>query len=205
MIQPELYVVTGPNAAGKSSFIRSRLNDFNGFEVIMTDVFKDRTKKVFTDAIQNRKNIVLETVFNNESFKFFIEDAKRAGYNTSLIVLFLDNPKESMDRVASRYLEQNGLEISKGNVEINFNENFKNVSFYYFYFDRADFIYTGNKNHNENVMTFKGMDIMEYKSNTYRFIQAFATYAFSKDRLSKVAFDIINENLDINDKLESSF
>lgn len=205
MIQPELYVVTGPNAAGKSSFIRSRLNDFNGFEVIMTDVFKDRTKKVFADAIQNRKNIVLETVFNNESFKFFIEDAKRAGYNTSLIVLFLDNPKESMDRVASRYLEQNGLEISKGNVEINFNENFKNVSFYYFYFDRADFIYTGNKNHNENVMTFKGMDIMEYKSNTYRFIQAFATYAFSKDRLSKAAFDIINENLDINDKKGISF
>ncbi|RZL35756.1 MAG: hypothetical protein EOO96_08415, partial [Pedobacter sp.] len=125
MVQPELYVVTGPNAAGKSSFIRSRLNDFNGFEVIMTDVFKDRTKKVFIDAIQDRKNIVLETVFNNESFRFFIEDAKRAGYNTSLIVLFLDNPKESMDRVASRYLEQNGLEISKGNVEINFNENFK--------------------------------------------------------------------------------
>lgn len=196
MIEPELYVVTGPNAAGKSSFIRSRLNDFNGFEVIMTDVFKDRTKKVFTDAIQNKKNIVLETVFNNESFKSFIEDAKRAGYNTSLIVLFLDNPKESMDRVASRYLEQNGLEISKGNVELNFAENFKNIATYHYYLDRADFIYTGNKNQNENLLTLNGLEIISYKKNDYSFLQYFAQYAFSRDKISKEAFDVILNNID---------
>lgn len=194
MLQPQLYVVTGPNAAGKSSFIRSRLNDFVEFEVIMTDVFKERTKEVFYNALNSGKNIVLETVFNNSSFKNYIDDAKKAGYFTNLIMLFLNSPQDSMDRVASRYLDQNGLNISKGNVEINFNENFKNVSSFYFYFDRADFVYTGVKDKNENFITFRGLDLIYYKSNSSYFLKAFAKYAISKDRLTREAYNIINEN-----------
>jgi predicted ABC-type ATPase len=195
MPQPEFFVITGPNAAGKSSFIRSRLNDFAGFEVIMTDVYKDRTKSIFDQAIAERKSIVFETVFNNSSFKAFIETAKRAGYKTNLIVLFLESPKQSLKRVVTRYLEQNGLEISNGNVEINFNENFKNVAFYHFYFDRADFIYTGIKGENQNVMTLAGLDIQFYQSNSYRFIEAFANFSFKNDRLSEEAHHIIIKNI----------
>jgi predicted ABC-type ATPase len=194
MPQPEFFVITGPNAAGKSSFIRSRLNDFAGFEVIMTDVYKDRTKSVFDQAIVERKNIVFETVFNNSSFKTFIEVAKKAGYKTNLIVLFLDSPKQSLNRVVTRFLEQNGLEISKCNVEINFNENFKNVAFYHFYFDRVDFIYTGIKGGNRNVMTLIGLDVQSYQSNSYRFIEAFAKFSFKNDRLSEEAYQIIIKN-----------
>lgn len=198
MPQPELFVITGPNAAGKSSFIRSRLNDFIDFEVIMTDVYKDRTRAVFSQAISEKKNIVFETVFNNSSFKLLIEDAKKAGYKTNLIVLFLDNPKQSLNRVVTRYLEQNGLDISIGNVEINFNENFKNVAFYHFYFDRADFIYTGIKGRNENIMTLKGLEIESYQSNAYKFIKAFSNFSFKNDRLSEEAFNIISKNEDFN-------
>lgn len=42
---PELTIVAGPNAAGKSSFIRSRISELEGCEVIMTDVYKNRTIK----------------------------------------------------------------------------------------------------------------------------------------------------------------
>ncbi|MET4080199.1 putative ABC-type ATPase [Pedobacter sp. UYP30] len=198
MSQPELFVVTGPNAAGKSSFIRSRLNDFSGFEIIMTGVYKDRTREVFTKAIQLKKSIVLETVFNNQSFIDFIAEAKKANYKLSLICLFLNNPQQSLNRVVLRYLEQSGLEISKGNVEINFMENFKNVSNFHFVFDRADFIYTGNKNQNENLMTLKGLEIIAYKENESTFLQLFAKYALSRDKLSKEAFDIIVKNIDFN-------
>jgi predicted ABC-type ATPase len=200
MAQPDFFVVTGPNAAGKSSFIRSRLNDFSGFEVIMTDVYKDRTKNIFDQAIAERKNIVFETVFNNSSFKAFIEVAKKAGYKTNLIVLFLESPKQSLNRVVTRYLEQNGLEISNGNVEINFNENFKNVAFYHFYFDRVDFIYTGIKGENQNVMTLVGLDIQSYQSNSYRFIEAFAKFSFKNDRLSEEAYQIIIKNINFKTK-----
>lgn len=35
---PELIFITGCNAAGKSTFIRTRLNELEGFEILITDV-----------------------------------------------------------------------------------------------------------------------------------------------------------------------
>ncbi|GAA3982340.1 ATP-binding protein [Mucilaginibacter dorajii] len=51
---PELIFVCGCNAAGKSTFIRTRLNELSGFEIIMTDVYRGRTKDIFRDAIKER-------------------------------------------------------------------------------------------------------------------------------------------------------
>lgn len=198
MLIRNLYVITGPNAAGKSSFIRSRLSDFSDFEIIMTDVYRERTKEVFYNALENQKNIVFETVFNNASFVKFVDDAKRAGYQTNLIVLFLNSPEQSNKRVAIRFLEQNGLDITKGNVDINFHENFKNIAFYHYYFDQVDFIYTGNKDKNEKIMTLKGLEIENYQSCSHQFIQAFSKYAFRNDRLSEAAFNIISSNVDFS-------
>ncbi len=59
MNKPELVFVVGCNAAGKSSFIRSRLYDLSDFEIIMTDVHKGRSKEVFQGALEQKKNIVL--------------------------------------------------------------------------------------------------------------------------------------------------
>jgi len=196
MNKRNLYVVTGPNAAGKSSFIRSRLSDFADFEIIMTDVYRERTKEIFYSALANQKDIVFETVFNNASFGKFVDDAKKAGYQTNLIVLFLNSPEQSLKRVAIRYLEQSGLDITRGNVDINFHENFKNIAFYHYYFDQVDFIYTGNKDKNEKIMTLKGLEIQNYHSCSHQFIQAFSKYAFRNDRLSEAAFNIISLNVD---------
>ncbi len=44
MRKPELIFIVGCNAAGKSSFIRTRISELYGFEIIMTDVYKGRTK-----------------------------------------------------------------------------------------------------------------------------------------------------------------
>lgn len=87
---PELTIVAGPNAAGKSSFIRTRTNELGGCEIIMTDVYKSRTVAVFRAALKSRKDIILETIFNDPMFKDLVDEARNAGYQTSLIVLFLD-------------------------------------------------------------------------------------------------------------------
>src|SRR6185312_12849679 len=108
---PELTIVAGPNAAGKSSFIRTRINELEGCELIMTDVYKSRTTAIFHEALTNRKDIVLETVFNDPMFKDLVDEARNAGYHTSLVVLFLDSIDQSIKRVAFRSLEQNGLQI----------------------------------------------------------------------------------------------
>jgi len=52
MNEPELIFIVGPNAAGKSSFIRTRINELNGCEIIMTDVYKSRPKEVFAQVLQ---------------------------------------------------------------------------------------------------------------------------------------------------------
>ena len=46
MKMPELVLIAGCNAAGKSTFIRTRLNELETFEVIMTNVYQCRTKEL---------------------------------------------------------------------------------------------------------------------------------------------------------------
>ena len=194
MEDPRLILIAGCNAAGKSTFIRTRLNELEKFEVFMTDVYKHRTKELVRKAITQRKDILIETVFNDESFKDLVELAKNAGYQTSLIVLFLDNLQQSFDRVAFRLVQQNGLTISDGNVKINFNESFKNIATYFFYFDRSDFIYTGLGEVNQLVMTFHKSELLVYNSNDLDYPQKFATYSFQKQRLNEDAYNIITSN-----------
>ena len=137
---PELIFVVGCNAAGKSSFIRTRIRELEGFEIIMTDAFKGRTKAVCYAAVEQQKDIILETVFNDNSFKDLVDKARDKGYYTSLVVLFLDTPQHSIERVAFRSIEQNGLTISGSNIRLNFNESFKNVATYFFYFEHINII-----------------------------------------------------------------
>jgi len=125
---PQLIVVAGCNAAGKSSFIRTRISELPDFEIIMTDVYKGRSKAVFNTALDDKKNSILETVFNDASFKDLVDEARSVGYKTSLIVLFLDSIQQSVERVAFRKIKQDGLIITGGNIGINFNKSFKNVA-----------------------------------------------------------------------------
>ncbi len=191
---PQLIFVAGCNAAGKSTFIRTRLVELSTFEVIMSDVYKGRTKEIFNQALQQKKDIVLETVFNDGSFKNMVDQAKNAGYQTSLIALFLDNPKQSNDRVAVRGMQQSGITISGSNVNINFNESFKNIAAYFLYFDRSDFIYTGEGGENQLIMSFQKDQLLTYQANNLQYPQKFAQYSFSKGRLNEEAIKIITVN-----------
>ena len=196
MAVPELIFVVGPNAAGKSSFIRTRINELTDCEIIMTDVYKSRSKEVFAKALAQKKDIVLETVFNDASFSTLVDDARHAGYHTSLIVLFLDSIQHSIERVAFRSIEQSGLMISGGNIKLNFNENFKNVAQYFFYFDQADFIYTGITGTNKHIMSFNKSILNSFVASELEYPQRFASYAFDKDRLSEEAYFMITTNKD---------
>lgn len=192
--KPELIFVAGCNAAGKSTFIRTRLNELSGFEIIMTDVYKGRTKEVFRNAIKQKKNIILETVFNDESFKDLVDEARNAGYFSSLVALFLDGPQQSKDRVAVRGMQQSGITISGNNVTINFNESFKNLATYFFYFDDSYFIFTGKGGKNQQIMRFQKSILIIYQSNDLKYPQLFAEYSFGKQRLSDEAYRLIKAN-----------
>lgn len=196
MKKPEFIMVAGCNAAGKSSFICTRLNEMEGFEIFMTDVYKGRTKELVKDAIKVRKDILIETVFNDSSFKILVDEARNTGYQTTLIVLFLDNLQQSIDRVAFREMQQSRIKISGSNVKINFNESFKNIATYFFYFDRSDFIYTGIGEVNQLIMSFQKGNLITYHSNQLDYPQKFASYSLQKDRLTEPFYNIITSNKD---------
>jgi predicted ABC-type ATPase len=196
MSKPELVFVVGPNAAGKSSFIRTRINELDGCEIIMTDVYKSRSKTVFKAALKQQRDIILETVFNDESFKDLVDQAKDLGYRTSLIVLFLDTVQHSLERVAFRSIEQNGLMISGNNIKLNFNESFKNVAKYFFYFDQSDFIYTGITGMNKQIMSFSKSKLVTYHQNELQYPQKFAQFSFHQQRLNDEGFEVIQANKD---------
>jgi predicted ABC-type ATPase len=196
MQRPELIFITGCNAAGKSSLIRTHLSLFPDFEVIMTDVYKARAQEVFRTVVRDRKNIILETPFNNESFGSLIDLSKNSGYQPALIVLFLKSPAHSVERVAARRNFENGLYIGSEEVEYNFIENFKNVSKYFPYFDESFFVYTGEKEKNQLIVKFQQDVLVEYKSNDFVFIQKFAEYAHQLERLNRNDLEIIAANND---------
>jgi predicted ABC-type ATPase len=196
MDRPDLIFVTGCNAAGKSSLIRAHLSLFPDYEIIMTDVYKERSREVFKETVIARKNIILETPFNNEGFKDLVDFSRNSGYQSILIVLFLKSPAHSFERVAARRTFENGLYISEENVEFNFVENFKNVAKYFPYFDESFFVYTGEKEQNQLIIKFQQDNLIEYKMNDFVFVQKFAEYSYQLERLNKSDFQIIVENKD---------
>lgn len=147
---------------------------------------------------------MLETVFNDSKFTDLVEKARSSGYHTHLVQLFLDSPNDSLDRANRRRIFENGLAISKDTVLINFNENFKNFSHFYFYFDKVDLIFNGGKNEAINLMSFEGMQLTRYQRNDFSFVNKFAQYSFRNDRMEKAAFDIITANLDYSIETEKT-
>lgn len=193
---PELLFIVGCNAAGKSTFIRTRLAELEDFEILMTDVYKARTRELAIEAISDGKNVLIETVFNDASFKDIVNFALKNDYKTSLVVLFLDSIQHSIDRVAFRSMQQSGLAISGDNIRINFNESFKNIANFFIYFDRTDFVYTGKGNVNRLIMSFHNDHLVQFFSNDLNYPQQFAKYSFAKKRLEQQYQDIILKNHD---------
>ncbi|WP_142531422.1 hypothetical protein [Pedobacter westerhofensis] len=153
--------------------------------------------------IAEGRNIILETVFNDASFIDLVDLAQKEGYKTYLIVLFLDNVSQSVARVAMRVLQQNGIPISDGDVKINFVESFKNVADYFYYFDRVDFIYTGEGSGNQLIMNFHRDTILSYTGNQLVYPQKFAAYSFQRSHLTEEARDLIVRNVNFKSDFSS--
>lgn len=191
---PELIFVAGCNAAGKSTFIRTRLNELESFEILMTDVYKSRTKDLAKQAIDSGKDVLIETVFNDASFRDIADYAKNVGYQTSLVVLFLDSLEQSITRVALRGMQQSGITISGSNIKINFYESFKNITNFFFYFDRSDFVYTGEGEVNQLIMSFHNGELINYHSSNLTYPQNFVKYGISNGRIDADTYGIVTAN-----------
>lgn len=189
----QLIIVSGCNAAGKSTFIRSRINQFEDFKIIMPDVYKSKTYEIFLQALSQGENIVLENILREKEVFQMIYKANEKNYKISLFQLFLKSPAKSQERVSFRALTEGSYNIDKEAVKINFDSNFKNLANSYYLFDEAYFIYTGIKNKNELILSFQKGKLVHYTKNDLTYIQVFADYIKSIGK-DLEGFDYIKKN-----------
>jgi len=116
----QLWVLTGGNGAGKSTFYRTRLEPL-GLPFVNADIL---AKKLFPDQAEGRsyeaakiaetlrlkllkegRSFCFETVFSHPSKIDFIAQAKSMGYEVILVFIHLDNASLNQARVSQRVSE----------------------------------------------------------------------------------------------------
>ncbi|NRF39681.1 hypothetical protein [Pedobacter foliorum] len=194
-MKPELIIVSGCNAAGKSTFIRSRINQLEDYQIIMPDAFRENTYPILRQSILAAKHIILENILSDTNIFPLIDLAIQKGYNLTLFQLFIESPSASLERVGLRRIEENGLNITKEEVKLNFDLNFKNLANCYYYFNNAHFIHTGIKHENELIMSFEKGVLIDYKQNPLSYIQYFNEYVRSIGK-DISGYEIIKVNKD---------
>lgn len=144
-------------------------------------------------SILATKHIVLENILSDTNIFPLIDLAIQKDYNLTLFQLFITSPSASLERVGLRRIEENGLNISKEEVKINFDLNFKNLANCYYYFNQAHFIHTGIKHENELIMSFEKGILSHYKHNSFSYIQYFNDYSRSIGKDIN-GYEIIKQN-----------
>ncbi len=114
-----LYIVAGANGSGKTTFAKSfaKLNNFyfiNADEIAKEldskDIskFKIKAGKIFFQELEKNLNLndsfIIETTLSGAYLVKYINQAKKLGFYTSLIYLFLETPKTNILRVKNRVL-----------------------------------------------------------------------------------------------------
>ncbi len=128
---PQLWLLTGGNGAGKSTFYQTRLAPF-GLPFINADLF---AKKLYPESpeehsyeaaklaeemryrlLQEGQSFCFETVFSHPSKIDFVAQAKTLGYQIVLVFIHLESPMLNQARVAQR-VEEGGHNVPDEKVK----------------------------------------------------------------------------------------
>ena len=127
----QLWVLTGGNGAGKSTFYRTRLAPlgmpFINADMIAKELFPDSPEAhsyLAAQIAEEKRNELLlaghtfcfETVFSHPSKVDFVARAKALGYQVILVLIHLDNVGLNKARISQR-IEEGGHSVPDQKVE----------------------------------------------------------------------------------------
>jgi predicted ABC-type ATPase len=116
MDQPTLIVIGGANGSGKTTLAREYilvenlpyLGDQIAFKLNPEDVASVAIEagrlfvQIIDESISKKDSFILESTLSGLSLRKWINKAREAGYNISILFVFLDSPEVCIRRVASR-------------------------------------------------------------------------------------------------------
>lgn len=136
--KPELFIFAGPNGSGKTtlyydSYANSKLR---GLEYVNPDEFAVKTGSVISGAratlerrkqlLQNKTSFVTETTLSGKSALKLLDDAKKAGFRTTLLYVGTDNPRLNVGRVKFRVIH-GGHDVPTTDIVRRYHASMKNL------------------------------------------------------------------------------
>jgi predicted ABC-type ATPase len=130
----EMIVVAGPNGAGKTTFADEYVArhglDYIGADAIAAQMSPDdpsgaqiAASREFLHqihlAIARPDSFVVETTLSGRTFRRILTEAKAAGFEITIIYLFLDSADDCVDRVSER-VQKGGHNVPEQDVRRRF-------------------------------------------------------------------------------------
>ena len=138
-----LYIIAGPNGAGKTSASFTILpeiiqcKEFVNADEIAKGISPFQPEKVAVEAgrimlkrvnelLHNNESFAFETTLSSRSYKQKIEDAKKRGYTTTLVFLWLESINLAKERVETR-VSDGGHNIEPDVIKRRYIKGIKNL------------------------------------------------------------------------------
>jgi predicted ABC-type ATPase len=146
----ELIVVGGPNGAGKTTFAEDYVASFDsryiGADAIAAELSPLNPAKAqiaasrefirrLEEAIRGEGQFVVESTLSGRTLARLLERAKNAGFEITVLYLFIDSVEISLDRVRAR-VERGGHDVPEIDVRRRFVRSMRN--FWHLYRPLAD-------------------------------------------------------------------
>lgn len=176
---PNLYIIAGPNGAGKTTSAKYLVPDvfaanyFINADEIARTINPLKPEKAALEAgrlmltqidelIKNKKDFVFETTLSAKTYVGLVNKAKKLGYKTHLIFLYLKSFKLAQKRVKER-VKNGGHNIPEDVIERRYNGGLKNFFELYQPIVNSWFFYDNTETLPELIAAKKDRELIIYK------------------------------------------
>lgn len=136
--KPELFIFAGPNGSGKTTFYYGKYaaGKLRGLEYVNPDEYAAKMGSQVSGAraalirrkqlLQTKTSFVTETTLSGKSALKLLEEARKAGFRTTLMFIGTDNFRTNIRRVKFRVIH-GGHDVPKADIVRRYHDSMKNL------------------------------------------------------------------------------